>query len=196
MVTCLKQVKTTGRPEKKTKPVQAEEVARPVGRPLQLAVETFTKSVWHEPSTLSELAASSSVVVSSYMFDEPAITDALLKKLRGRSNFACDIFVDARAYDQKTCYHEGPRLRSLRDAGATIHLCIGKSGKAEYGPSGLPGAHHIKALILDRKIAYQGSANLTRAARTNNEIMHRFTGPPVETILLAVLGARNGATLL
>ena len=181
---------------KKTELAQEDEVARPVGRPLQLTVETYPKAVWHEPSTLSELAASSNVVVSSYMFDEPAVHEALLKKLRGRSSFACDVFVDARAYEQKTCYHEGPRLRSLRDAGATVHLCTGKSGKAEYGPSGLPGAHHIKALILDRKIAYLGSANLTRAARTNNEIMHRFTGPPAETILSAVLATKNGATIL
>ena len=152
--------------------------------------------MWHEPATPAELAACSSAILSSYMFDDPAVFDALLKKLRGRAGLTCEIFVDGSAYKQRTCYHQAPRLRALRDSGAAVYLCTGKSGKDEYGPSGVPGVHHMKALILDRRIAYSGSANVTRAARTNNEIMHRFTGPPVYDILAAVLAQKTGADVL
>ena len=41
----------------------------------------------------------------------------------------------------------------------------------------------MKCVVIDRRVAYCGSMNLTRSARTNREVMMKFRGPPVLNLL-------------
>ena len=48
--------------------------------------------------------------------------------------------------------------------GAKVYLCKGHDGREEFGASAHWGNMHMKAVVLDGRVAYSGSANLTRSA--------------------------------
>ena len=43
-------------------------------------------------------------------------------------------------------------------------MCKGLDGRAEFGANAHWGNMHMKAVVLDARVAYTGSANLTRRA--------------------------------
>ena len=49
--------------------------------------------------------------------------------------------------------------------GATVYLCKGQDGREEFGANAHWGNMHMKAIVLDARVAYTGSANLTRRKR-------------------------------
>ena len=106
------------------------------------------------------------------------LNEVVLKQLRSRRPFSCGVLVDKQAYDAKHSRYERVRLQGLKDLGATIYLCKGFSGVQEFGPHALPCIFHIKALVLDGRVAYYGSANLTRSSRKNKELVTRVVGAP------------------
>ena len=71
-------------------------------------------------------------------------------------------------------YDQGPRLERLRRAGATIGLCRGTSST---------GAFHAKAIVIDRQVAFVGSANATNKSLLNGELCFRLRGPPVRAVV-------------
>ena len=172
---------------KATPKAAPNDVVRPVGGQSHLVCQMFFESVWREASTLGELAGASSVILASYCNDEPVVQECLLKKLRGRAPFQCEILVDKAVCDALSCYRQVPRLRALRDAGAAVYLCKGEAA---------PGTFHVKALVLDGRVLYCGSANITRAARINKEVSHRVVGPSVLDMMNFLAAVKQQAVLL
>ena len=84
----------------------------------------------------------------------------------------------------------------LKRAGAKIYIGTGRDGREEYGPNGVQGSMHMKALVLDSRVAWTGSANWTRNSKTNFELVFRMVGPPVGSIKAAILNALEGASEL
>jgi phosphatidylserine/phosphatidylglycerophosphate/cardiolipin synthase-like enzyme len=52
---------------------------------------------------------------------------------------------------------------------------------------------HIKAVVVDGRVAFTGSGNLTRASRCNREVAFKIVGPPVSQIMAAVRAAQQAA---
>ena len=46
--------------------------------------------------------------------------------------------------------------------GAKVYLCKGQDGREEFGANAHWGNMHMKAVVLDGRVAYTGSANFTR----------------------------------
>ena len=124
------------------------------------------------------------------ILDDPAFCEALERKLRGRAPFSCSILVDRSNYLQRTSRHQRPVLRQLQGLGADVRLCSGLDASSVFGAGAYPGIHHIKAIVLDNRIAFSGGSNITRASRFNRELAFRFTGPIVKDILQEVLNAK------
>ena len=83
----------------------------------------------------------------------------------------------------RTAYHQRPRLERLRRAGATIVLCRGTP---------TAGAFHAKAVVIDRRTAFIGSANTTTKSLRNGELCFRLRGPPVLDVLQFLQQERDG----
>ena len=45
-----------------------------------------------------------------------------------------------------------------------MYLCKGRDGRQEYGAGAHWGQMHMKAAVVDARVAYTGSANFTRTA--------------------------------
>ena len=78
-------------------------------------------------------------------------------------------------------------LRNLRRAGAEVVLCRGTVAT---------GAMHGKAIVVDRRTAFMGSANLTQKSERNGELLWRMRGPPVMDVLEFLEEERQGGTAL
>ena len=52
----------------------------------------------------------------------------------------------------------------LTRRGAQVYLCKGRDGRQEYGAGAHWGQMHMKAAVVDARVAYTGSANFTRSA--------------------------------
>ena len=79
-----------------------------------------------------------------------------------------------------------PRLTELFRAGADVYLC---SGSPPFG------IFHVKAVCLDRRVLYTGSANITEKMSSNIELHLRMVGPTVLAVLGGLEDARGAGTL-
>ena len=133
---------------------------------------------------LGAINDASEVILGTYQNDHEGLTDVLERRLRGRSAFDCVVLLDREMHSLRTPYHQRARLERLRRAGkgATIVLCRGTP------PT---GAFHAKAVVIDRKTALAGSANLTAKSLRNGELCFRLRGPPVPDVLQFLLNERN-----
>lgn len=147
--------------------------AAPVGRAPALQAEVMDAAAWWA-SLLQTVRHASRVVVASYVYDHPRLTQTLLQRLGDSSSFELVILVDKEMFEQRSAYYERPRLDSLRRAGAVIELCRG---------SGRLGSFHKKVLVADRRTAFLGSANFTLKSEDNDELLLLLRGPPVQDIL-------------
>ena len=79
-------------------------------------------------------------------------------------------------------------MQQLQRAGAKVYLARGddQAAKKLFGPGACGGFMHQKAIVLDREVAYVGSANCTRQARCNRELITRISGLPAVAIAEAV----------
>ena len=174
----------------------------PVGRRSPLSVETFVADPSWWERALEETKHASHIMVSSFLYDEPSLQAMLKQRLQSRSACNVSVLIDEAEYKARRARHQRPRLMELRDLGAAVYLCQGGECKALFGQNSYLGNYHVKALILDRRVMYTGSSNMTLSSRKNIELMFRMTGPPVHAVLqglqtlilqpsTCVLGARD-----
>ena len=175
-------------------PLPETVVTRPAGRPPPLSLRMMTEQDLFD-ELLPAVKTAGAVVAATFLYDDPALHSMFLTRLGGRSSFDLTLFVDKQGSSGGICRHMRPRLRELVRAGAAVWLCDGHSHNLTYGSasSRLVGHLHVKGLVLDRQMAFSGSMNLTRSARTNKEVMFRMTGPIVEEFLAHLLTFREGA---
>ncbi len=126
------------------------------------------------------------IVVASYHFDHPSLTQALLQRLGSRAPADVVVLVDHGAYVERACYRMRARLEELRRAGARVYLCRGDPPL---------GAFHMKAVVLDRRWLFTGSANLTSKSSSNVELCLRICGPPVGEVLTTLEEVRGRGQL-
>jgi len=86
-------------------------------------------------------------------------------------------------HGSKTPVHQRSRLDRLRRAGATIVLCRGMRST---------GSFHAKAVVIDRRTGFVGSANTTDKSLRNGELCFRLRGPPVMEVLQFLQRERDG----
>ena len=166
-----------------------------VGRPSALSVETYTDDSWMA-KLASEIQTAGVVHVSSMIVDDPDFCTAVGRRLRGRGSFACTVVVDKSQYMKRTSRFQRPRLLELQRLGAQVYLAGGFNAAHLFGVGAHSGILHLKGVVLDNRVLYVGSSNLTKASRANREVMFRMTGPPVAKTLQGILAAvQCGETL-
>ena len=122
----------------------------------------------------ADVAHASEVVMASYMYNDESLQKVFLKRLRGGADFKLAVLLDAEMFAGSVPRSQKPRVTELREAGASVFLCKGVAGQ---------GAFHSKALVVDRRYLYTGSANFTQKSRRNEELCFRITGPVVAEVL-------------
>lgn len=141
----------------------------PVGRApepscLWLDVETYYSRC------CADIEGASEVELASYVYDSSSLQKVLLKRLKGRSAFTLNMYLDTEMFAGGVPRSQKVRCRELLEAGAQVFLC--------KGPKKL-GAFHCKAVVVDRRCLYCGSANATEKSLSNEESCLRITGQPV-----------------
>ena len=154
-------------------PAPPDLAAAPVGRAPALHADVLDAATWWA-SLLQTVRHACHVVIASYVYDHPRLTQTLLRRLGDSSRFELVLLVDKEMFEQRSAYYERPRLDSLRRAGAVIELCRG---------SGRHGSFHKKVLVADRRTAFLGSTNFTLKSEDNDELLLLLRGPPVQDIL-------------
>ena len=153
----------------------------PVGRPSPLSMDVLKIMDWWN-RMLEELNGATNVLVATYVIDHGSLCALLERRLSGRSEFHLEVLVDKESLESRTCVHQRPRLAALRRAGAKVYACGGKTPL---------GALHMKMIILDWRIAFVGSANLTQKSLQNAELTMRVRGPPVSDFLAQALAVKD-----
>ena len=157
--------------------------ARPVGRrPLPSTHKLGNKDWWQEVILAVERA--SEVDLSTYMYDHPKLHQALMLRLRESSHGSVQVrmLIDREAMQGGTPYYQAARVRALHKVGAEVYLCRGD------GPRGI---HHKKAVIINRRVAFTGGANLTQKSTENGEFNFRMLGPIVHDMLEDLAAVRS-----
>ena len=150
----------------------------------------FTDDAWIA-EVVGQLPSAASFHGASLVFDDPALTAALIGRLQA-GGFTCTLVVDKQDYrSRQGSKFQAPRLRELQKAGATVYLAEGFSGAGLFGSSSHRGHMHMKAVVLDSNLAYAGSANLTRSARKNRELTFKFCGGVARQILQVLQDAQS-----
>ena len=163
-------------------PAQAPLAPPALGRPPQSSTVEFLQGSASLKGALKDMQQASSVVLASYTYDDPNVQNLLLKRLSGRSSFSCVVLVDkAMAESGKTRFMR-PRLEQLRKAGAEVFLCTGPGGR---------GAFHAKAIVIDNKTLYAGSANLTLSSAKDFDLQFKYRGPVVQDVMTSLTEARD-----
>ena len=122
-----------------------------------------------------DINGSSEVELASYMYDNRPVHNMLLKRLRGRSGFSLNVYIDAETLKLGTPYFQKGRLKDLRTAGANVYVCRGKKNL---------GAYHCKGCVIDRRYLYTGGANFTEKSLCNEEWCYKVVGcPAVKQVL-------------
>lgn len=157
-------------------PEPAPVIPAAAGRPPSTGLEVYTDSSWLDQA-IEEMKGAKHVVLASYVFNNHQVQSLLTKKLdkkkKGRGQFECIIAVDRSAYEKNTAPGEKNKLKELKDFGAAIHLCDGQRGS---------GIFHWKCIIVDSKVVFSGSANVTQGCLNNWELVFRVVGPKVKVI--------------
>ena len=100
---------------------------------------------------LEEVRSAVQVVIASFVYDNAALTDLLVRRLADRSAFDLTVLVDKEKFEERECRGEHPSLQRLQRAGAEVFLCRGQPPL---------GAFHIKALVTNRRTAFVGNVAL------------------------------------
>lgn len=156
--------------------------AAPIGRMPALSCEVLDVADWYA-AMVDSIKNASEVFLGSYQHDHEGLTAVLERRLRGRSAFECVVLLDREMYKGATPNLQRPRLNRLQRAGATIVLCRGTAST---------GAFHAKAVVIDRRTAFVGSANTTGKSLRNAELCFRLRGPPVPDVLEFLMKERDG----
>ena len=160
-------------------------VVAPVGRAAPLSCVLLSTAEWYK-QCCKDLETAAEVELASYVYDNPAVQKKLLQRLRSRTAFSLNVYIDRELFGKGGPFFEGARIRELVDAGAKVYLCRGKQGR---------GSYHTKAMIIDRRYMYTGSANFTYKSMDNEELTFKITGPPVKEVLEKFAGNRLAGRL-
>ena len=93
----------------------------------------------------------------------------------------CTVVLDRQMHDVGKAKSQRKMLRELVQAGAQVFTAQRPNASNRH-----PGPCHVKAIILDGKAAYAGSANCTEASDKNLETVVRFSGPVVSDVVQAL----------
>ena len=143
----------------------------PVGRAPGPSCEDLEVGDWYE-QMVESIRTAGEVELASYIYDHPRVHDMLVKRLRGRADFKLNVYVDSEGFyaQPKLSQHQRSRVAELRAAGANVYLC--------RGPGRL-GRFHCKAVVVDRRYMFVGSANITAKSESNDEDCYKVAGPSV-----------------
>ena len=173
----------------RTLQVQARTPSAVVVAPVGRASEKTSCEVLDDATELyerccSDLKKASVVEVASYCYDSPAVQQVLLARLKGSAPFAVNLYIDKEMYAGKVPKRQKRCLRELEAAGAAVYICKGLRGL---------GSFHWKAMIVDRRYMYTGSANFSKKSLDNEELCFRMTGPVVTKVLTKLLDIQSRA---
>ena len=148
-------------------------LGRPSGRLAATGFEVLLIAAWWQMLVDAVSAASVSVWLATLVYDHDGLTAALVRRLRGQAAVSVTIMVDKESFEKREAPRQRPRLRELHEAGASVYLC-----------RGIPpyGRLHGKVPLVDRRVAFGGSANLTNKSSSNWELPYRAVGPPLDII--------------
>ena len=166
-------VSVSATPSRSVAPPAASPVLAPVGRASAPDCELMDTGAWYRDfcNTVKDAAE---VELASYLYDNPAVQAALLKRLRSRTAFGLNVYVDSEnlllvGFFSKSSAHGG-----LQSAGALVYLCKGRARQ---------GSCHCKGAVADRRYLYSGNANFTRKSEDNEEYCYKMAGPVVRQVL-------------
>ena len=166
-------------------PAATVAVVAPVGRASAQTWELLTTETWYR-TFCKDVAGAGQVELGSYVYDNPTVQSALLKRLRDRTAFELNLYVDSEKFSEGVPRLQKSRLRELHSAGARVYLCKGQARQ---------GAYHIKAAVVDRRFLYTGSANFTGKSLANEELTFKLVGPDVLTVLQRMVQHRRTGKL-
>ena len=126
--------------------------------------------------------------MASFVVDNDVVFSALLDRFNSGRPFACEVLVDSKHHDRRTCSSQASKLKKLNKLkGAYVYLCKGRRGS---------GVMHLKQVVLDAKVLYFGSANVSNGQSSNEECMIRMTGHPVAVYFANLQRVRDRGQLL
>ena len=160
-------------------------VVAPVGRASTQTWELLTTETWYR-TFCKDVAGAGQVELGSYVYDNPTVQSALLKRLGDRTAFELNLYVDSEQFSEGVPRLQESRLRQLHSAGARVYLCKGQARQ---------GSYHIKAAVVDRRFLYIGSANFTKKSLANEELTFKLVGPDVLTVLQRMVQHRRTGKL-
>ena len=96
----------------------------PDGAPSAPDTQVLTVQVWWD-NLLEEVRSAMQVVMASYVYDNAALTDLLVRRMADRSAFDLTVLVDKERFEERECRGERPSLQRLQRAGAEVFLCRG-----------------------------------------------------------------------
>ena len=128
-----------------------------------------------------ELGTASEAEVATYQYDNPSLQKVLLKRLKGRSAFKLNLYIDTEQFGGAVPKRQRALVRELWTAGATVYLCKGPRPK---------GSFHGKAVVIDRRYLFTGGANATYKSHSNEEFVFRISGSAVGQVF-EKLGAQR-----
>jgi len=160
-------------------------VVAPVGRASPPVCELLETEAWYRDlcNTLKDAAEAE---LASYMYDNPAVQAVLLKRLRGRTAFGLNVYVDSEKFSVGGPRLQKTRLKELHTAGAQVYICRGLRRQ---------GAYHCKGAVADRRFLYSGNANFTNKSEDNEEFCFKMAGPVVRQVLEKLARHRQKHTL-
>ena len=133
-----------------------------------------------------DLATAQNVLVASYSFDHVGVFDCLCRLLRKRPRPSVRLVVDEELFGARTTRGQRSKLHDLRELGAAVYL---------GGGSTPLGSLHAKGVVINKRVAFFGSANLTQKSLQNAELTFRATGPPVADVTASLEAAVQRAKL-
>ena len=124
--------------------------------------------------------ATTEIVACSLSYDDRDLHRALLARARARPAVRVELFLDNQQLNSGRPTFERERLHAVAAAGAVVWTVRGQCHLNFFGEGGNNRfVQYSKAVVLDKKIAYLGSANLTRNSRCDEDAVVRFSGDRV-----------------
>ena len=160
----------------------AAAVPAPVGRASPPSNEMLETAEWYR-QCCNDIHKAAEVELASYVYDNPSVQDALVKRLKGKATrpFELNVYVDAEQFRGKVPKMQRARLTELRRLHARVWICKGHRGL---------GSYHCKGAVVDRRFLYTGNANFTAKSLDNKEWCFRMTGPVVRQVLESLAADR------
>ena len=183
---------STGASGRKAPRAAALPASRPVPvLPVQQGPAATTEMLdieeWHRRCH-RDLLAAAKVDVASFIFDHAGVHQTLLQRLQGavsgRKPLDLNVYVDAETLSDNVSRLQASRLKQLHKAGARVWLCTG---------TGRLGVYHVKGIVIDDRVLYTGSANITSKSLQNLEWCFRMVGPVVSEAVARLAGDRRSA---